>query len=202
MKQTTISANSLPVTLHLDPAKGTGRWITTLLQRGFLVPIAREISLTELLVALPGFSREFLEEKVQTIFLNGLAEDDIHKHLQPGDTLALSAAMPGLAGAIFRRGGQHASLRTTKTRQKQWSSADTSGYITLKLFNLIAVETGPELLQQGIIIREKILTRFLTRQEVRFAKTVQKITVAGKTVPVAELLNHIAASDIIVLTVR
>ncbi len=201
MKQTTIATNSLPVTLHLDPAKGAERWITTLLQRGFLVPIAHEIPLTELLVALPGFSREFLEEKVQTIFLNGLAEDDIHKHLQPGDTLALSAAMPGLAGAIFRRGGQHASLRT-KTQQKQWSSADTSGYITLKLFNLIAVETGPELLQQGIIIREKILTRFLTRQKVRFAKTVQKITVAGQTVPVAELLNHIAASDIIVLTVR
>jgi hypothetical protein len=148
----------LSVTLHLKQEGNGARVLATLLQRGFLIPISGETTLAQLLIPLPGFSDKYLQDRVQTIFVNGLSEDNLDRNLFAGDTLALSAAMPGLAGAIFRRGGQHASLRTRP--EKIQHRQNTSGFITLKLFNMIAMETGMPLLQNGIILNRDILLAF------------------------------------------
>ena len=188
----------LSVTLHLHPSQSSHHKLTTLLQSGFLQPINGQISITDLLVSLPGFDLPYLEERVQTIFVNGLAEDDIYRQLADGDTLALSAAMPGLAGAIFRRGGQHASLRTKLKKNTSIPSKNT-GYVTLKLFNMIARETGPELLRNGILIKGKNLSGFLERQKNDAKDLLQKIEVDGVKTTYPELLSLIADQDVLSL---
>ncbi len=193
--------NALPVTLCLKKTKNAAPKTATLLQRGFVLPVSGTISIAELLMGLPGFNEEYIRERVQTIFVNGLAEDNTSRELSAGDTLALSAAMPGLAGAIFRRGGQHASLRTRPVGLNH-SETDQSGYITLKLFNMIATETGPQLLQTGILIRGKTLARFLDRQGERILPVIERAEVKGIPLEPAMLADAITNQDLVFLRIQ
>ena len=191
----------LHVTISLRTTWGAADKTATLLQRGFLLPITGTVSIAEQLTTLPGFSEEYISERVQTIFVNGLAEDNTARKLVAGDTLALSAAMPGLAGAIFRRGGQHSSLRTRPMATKH-HSASQSGHITLKLFNMIATETGPQLLQKGILIKGKILARFLDRQGERMLPLIERVEVDKSAVPPSELTGIAADNTLVFVTIH
>ncbi|SHO51671.1 hypothetical protein SAMN02745220_04142 [Desulfopila aestuarii DSM 18488] len=137
---------------------------TSLLQTGIIVPAARGVSIGAFLEALPGFTANYITEQVQTIFLNGTATDDMETPLD-GDApvLAISAAMPGLAGAIFRRNSLHAALRTVKKTMKSNSATDEITVI-LKLFNAIARDRGVQLLQNGVIIKAANVTAFLANR--------------------------------------
>jgi hypothetical protein len=192
---------ALPVTLILKTTKNAADKTATLLQRGFVLPVTGTISIAELLIELPGFNEEYIRDRVQTIFVNGIAEDNTGRELLPGDALALSAAMPGLAGAIFRRGGQHASLRTRPVTIKS-DKTNHSGFITLKLFNMIATETGPQLLQAGILIKGKILARFLDRQVERILPFIERAEVEGTPVEFAELADVVADNELIFLKIH
>ncbi len=191
----------LHVTLSLRTTRGAADKTATLLQRGFLLPIIGTVSIAELLATLPGFSEEYIRERVQTIFVNGLAEDNTARELVPGDTLALSAAMPGLAGAIFRRGGRHASLRTRPVATKHHRAAQ-SDHITLKLFNMIATETGPLILQEGILIKGKILARFLDRQGERMLPLIERVEVEKSAVLPSELTGIAADNTLVFVTIH
>ena len=73
--------------------------------------------------------------------------------VENGSKLALSAAMPGLVGVTFRKGGFYASLRNTITYSKTEASVvKGDGEIVLKLFNMVAKELGPAFLENGIRI--------------------------------------------------
>jgi len=196
-----ISEHALPVTLALKTTRDAAPKTATLLQRGFVLPVTGTISIAELLMGLPGFNEKYIRDRVQTIFVNGLAEDNTSRGLVAGDTLALSAAMPGLAGAIFRRGGQHASLRTRPVAVNH-SETDQSGYITLKLFNMIATETGPRLLQTGILIKGKTLARFLERQGERILPVIERAEVEGIPVELDKLAVEVADNKFIFLKIH
>ncbi len=125
--------------------------LSSLFQKGGAVPLTKACSIHEFLASLPGFTESYIAQRIQTIFHNGKAVDDIDSTiLHDGDVLALSAAMPGLAGAIFRKGGRHAALRGRSDEVQEKIEMD-SGSVTLKLFNMIATERGPELLSAGKI---------------------------------------------------
>ena len=192
---------ALPVTLILKTTRDAAGKTATLLQRGFVLPVTGTISIAELLIELPGFNEEYIRDRVQTIFVNGIAEDNTSRELLPGDALALSAAMPGLAGAIFRRGGQHASLRTRPEAVKS-DKTDHSGFITLKLFNMIATETGPQLLQDGILIKGKILARFLDRQVERILPVIKRAKVKGIPLEPGMLADAIANEELVFLKIH
>ncbi|HIQ38336.1 MAG TPA: hypothetical protein EYH36_10155 [Desulfocapsa sulfexigens] len=69
--------------------------------------------------------------------------------------IAISAAMPGLVGEIFRKDGVHASLRTTTAGKLSSADApETSITIRLKLFNMIARERNRP---QGLLPSENML---------------------------------------------
>ena len=191
----------LQVTISLHPTGGAADKLATLLQRGFVLPVTGTVSIQELLAGLPGYSEEYIRERIQTIFVNGLAADDTARELAAGDTLALSAAMPGLAGAIFRRGGQHASLRTRPVAARRLGTAQ-AGYITLKLFNMIATETGRRLLEEGILIRGKILARFLRRQGERILPLMERVELEDSTLSPSELAGMVADNNFVFLTVH
>ena len=148
----TVTPDSLPL-------------FTTVLQSGIEVKVPHGKTLGKFLSAFPGFTADYLANTVQTIFLNGTAVDDLTLPLT-GSTpvLALSAAMPGLAGAIFRKNSFHSALRTETNALRSESIQPKAVTVTLKLFNSIAKERGEEMLKSGLCIRAKLLATFLNKR--------------------------------------
>ena len=76
-----------------------------LCQQGFLVKVPGSGSIRTILCRHLSLAPDYLEGRIRTIFLNGKPVDEIDTAIVgPGDTLALSAAMPGLVGAYASRG--------------------------------------------------------------------------------------------------
>ncbi len=162
---------------------------TTVLQSGIEVKTSHGETLAKFLNNFPGFTVEYLADTVQTIFLNGTAVDDLSLPLTGRHPiLALSAAMPGLAGAIFRRNSFHAALRTeTKILQSGLAQQDSIS-VTLKLFNSIARERGEELLKAGICMRAGLFANFLNKRPHLFQHIVD-IQLGKKKLKHVELLR-------------
>ena len=125
-----------------------------LLQRGFMFKARVDHSIKTLLCEQVGLKPEYVEDRIKIIFLDGKAVDDIDSAIiKDGSTLALSAAMPGLVGAILRRGGHLALLRSQATyREGNKPSSPREGLVVLKLFNLLVDELGPLFLRTGIYV--------------------------------------------------
>jgi hypothetical protein len=104
-----------------------------------------------------------VENRISTVFLNGMPVDDLDTTIpHDGSVLALSAAMPGLAGAILRRGGHLRTMRHQLPKDKEPPKASQStGYVIIKLFNLILRELGPRLLEQGVRVPLRNVVSFL-----------------------------------------
>lgn len=155
-----------------------------------MVRVQVGFSVRETLCQQFNISPEFLEERIKTVFLDGKPVDDIDSTIiKEGSTLALSAAMPGLAGATLRRGGTLASLRSQITHPRDETSImQREGFIVLKLFNLMMAELGPALLQRGIFIKKEVLKEFLRNLPQNFWAGCQAIKVDGEEIKVDELL--------------
>jgi hypothetical protein len=138
-----------------------------LLGEGILLKGLGGESVQEFLVNTAGVSPAYLKERVQTVFLNGKALDDFNTaRVAEGSTLALSAAMPGLAGAVLRRGGIYAPMRRQISHETQLQNAGGGEiFVTLKLFNMVARELGPEFLKRGVLVQGLRLRDFLKRQQ-------------------------------------
>lgn len=134
-----------------------------LFQQGVIIKTPVGCNLKELLLRHLGISPEYAESRIQTIFLDGKAVDDLEKAvIRNGSTLALSGALPGLVGATFRRGGTYASLRNSITLvETQEPVLQKDGQVVLKLFNLLVPELGPFLLAKGVWIKGENLDRFI-----------------------------------------
>ncbi|WP_457574079.1 hypothetical protein [Desulfolithobacter sp.] len=154
-------------TLELIIEPGATIRFTSMLQSGFIVELKPGQTIRELLHTLPEFTDSYLQERIQTIFLNGIPADSVDLEVPDGATLALSAAMPGLAGAIFRRGGRHRTLRSQPKPPPSTPELqpESRGRCTVKLFNHIAQERGGPLLASGVILRRPALQSFLDRLE-------------------------------------
>ena len=123
-----------------------------LLQKGFVldVPLGRPIR--SLLRDELGVPDEYMEARIQTVFLDGKPVDNIDTALvRDGSTLALAPAMPGLMGAMLRRGGHLAAMRSGITHRDDTASQGIGeGRIIVKLFGMTLQELGPQLLARGI----------------------------------------------------
>lgn len=95
---------------------------------------------------------DYVNYRITTVFLDGSCVDDLKTTIiKDGSVLALSSAMPGLAGATMRRGSTYASLRESITySEKGDSTLGSEGTVTVKLFNVLINELGPVFLQRGI----------------------------------------------------
>lgn len=138
---------------------------TTVLQSGIDIMTPAGTNIGKFLDVLPGFTSEYLTNTVQTIFHNGTAIDNLTTELT-GETpvLALSAAMPGLAGAIFRKNSFHAALRSETKIAENSSVRSTPIKVKLKLFNTIALERGKELFSLGVRLQATTLASFFEKR--------------------------------------
>lgn len=175
---------------------------TTLLQSGFFLSIQHGESIGGLLTALPGFSEKYIKERVQTIFVDGLPADDLAQQFSEKETvLAISAAMPGLAGAIFRKGGVHASLRTATEKKAHPLASGSLLTVRLKLFNIIAKERGTTLLAGGCLIQSASFEKFLNYRP-PLAESIQRISIDNQKADMQMLRKTLAVNSKIVLTIN
>lgn len=188
---------ALPPQLILTLPEEAVVGFASLLQHGMLVGIDRPVAILPFLLTLPGFSAEYIEKTVQTIFINGVAADSFDRLLPAGSTLALSAAMPGLAGAIFRRQGLHGTLRS-QPETKVATPQSTSGFVTLKLFNSIASDRIRDLLPHGICCTGKGFHDFAAQREYLFRPPVA-VSFADQPLEFAELLQTVAECPLLLV---
>ena len=166
--------------------------LATLLSRGFYFPVTPGSTIRETLESQAGISPDYVKNRIQTVFLNGKAVDDMGTAcVADGDTLSLSAAMPGLAGATFRKGGFYASFRKGISYHDRpdfsWSA---EGSIFIRLFNFVAREIGPLFLNAGIRLLEGDFDFFLRENGPDAAAVVSQVLLCGAPVTWAALIQR------------
>ena len=157
--------NNTVITISLAVKPDRMSLFSPLLGQGFTLKIQTGISVRDLLCRQIGVSDDYLDQRIQTIFLDGKVVDNVDTAvIRQGSALALSAALPGLAGATLRRGGAYASMRSQISHKNNTvNDSSENGTVMLKLFNLVALELGPMFLKQGIWIDGKKLENFFQR---------------------------------------
>jgi hypothetical protein len=175
---------------------------TAILQTGVSVETPGPVSIGVFLHRLPGFTMDYIDKRVQTIFLNGSAIDDLETPLTGAHpVLAISAAMPGLAGAIFRRNSMHAALRSESDHPTMSSAQSETVTVTLKLFNMIATEKGAGILARGVGCTRAQLADFFTDHPKLVASITQSF-LAGQAVDRDDLMQRLNRLDDIHLIIR
>ena len=162
---------------------------SSLLGQGFTLKVRTGCSLRELLCEQLGVHADYVDQRIQTIFLDGKTVDDVDTAvIRQESTLALSAAMPGLAGATLRRGGAYAAMRRQISHQNTAGhNSVADGVVMLKLFNLVALELGPGFLKQGIWIRGKHMENFFKKVPDYFWPGCRAAEIDGKSQKVEKI---------------
>ena len=157
-----------------------------LLSKGVTIHARTGCTIKDLLCGQIGIQDDYLEERIQTIFLDNKTVDDVDSSvIGKGSILALSSAMPGLLGATLRKGGWYAPMRRQISHDKDVAS-DTliKGEVTIKLFNLIVREIGPLFLEHGVCVKGEDFFDIVARNENVFMVGCKKTVKDGNdTVP-------------------
>lgn len=177
-----------------------------LLQQGVEVRATANHSVRAVLCQDLGLAPAYVEARIQTIFLDGKPVDDLdHSRVSPGATLALSAAMPGLVGAILRRGSYYAAMRREITHREEDRSPLAGGcLIKLKLFNLLAADLGAALLARGIWLSREQWQQFLQGCSPEFWSELQSLSWNDASISPTALMAQSRAllADRVQLTIR
>ncbi len=179
-----------------------------LLQTGVAVRADLTKSIREVLCDRFRVSPDYIEKKIETVFVNSRPVDDIDGvRLADGDTIAVSAAMPGLVGAAMRRGGFYAPLRSTITYAgTSIERPERDGTVTIRLFNTLIGELGPRLLENGVFIECGRMEEFLSGQDERFWALCTEALLDDAPCPKEQLMESLgecaAKAGYVLLSVR
>lgn len=160
-----------------------------LLQKGFVMKTEVGCSLRELLAERFGISGEYIEKRIQTVFLDGKPVDDMDAAVvRDGAVLALSSAMPGLLGAIMRKGGYYSRMRSPIGPGANGDSPlRADGQVVVKLFNLTVRELGPLFLERGIRVGAEDLKNLFRSRPQDLADGCVEAAADGRQVDPAQL---------------
>ena len=146
----------------------------------------------------------YIDDRIQTIFLNGKAVDDSNSAMiTEGASLALSAAMPGMVGSTFRKKGIFAGMRSQishATGPSQQSNEQIE--VKLKLFNLIAKELGQGFLERGVWLKGKQIQEFLVENLEYLNQECQSVTFDGQEIELSKLSQIQFTSNRVMLSVE
>jgi hypothetical protein len=182
----------LPI-FHMPPAEVT-KLNSTLEKNTYHTDIMKiyiaGCTIKDLLCEQLGIEKEYLDNRIQTLFLDGKPVDHVATYLPNDATLALSGAMPGLVGATFRKGGVFAGMRSQISHETDKPAHhDRQIRIKLKLFNLIAKEMGPAFLQKGVYLESNTLHDFLQRNSKALKTECLAISLNDAKTDIAGLLE-------------
>ena len=175
-----------------------------LLSKGVIVRARTGCSLRDFVSEQLGVPEPYLEQRIQTIFLNGKAVDDYTTAtVTDGASLALSAAMPGLVGATFRKGGNYGWMRKAISHERDGKPDESNhGWVKVKLFNLVLKELGPEFLKRGVWIERGRVQAFIKNQPQEFRQHVQALPLDGTPLSTDAFLEQDLSDTSIFLNVR
>ena len=162
-----------------------------LLNAGFMLNIRVGESVQTLLCDRIGLEKSYFDERIQTLFLNSKPVDDPATALVKNKAvLALSAAMPGLVGATFRKGGKYRWMRDSISHPDDSDiTARKTGWIRVKLFNLILKELGPFFLEAGIWLKGDTIQAFFTEWIGSLGDMIQSVSWNGREIAPAGILE-------------
>jgi hypothetical protein len=132
-------------------------------QEGFALYGQEGQSLRDFMRGPVGMSDAYIEGSVSTVFLDYKPVDDLDGAvISPGCLVSLSAAMPGLVGAVMRRNSPYASFREAISHGAHAEQGEGDGdrrcIVRVKLFNAVMREHGPLLVSRGILLEpERIM---------------------------------------------
>ncbi|MEW6139472.1 MAG: hypothetical protein AB1733_14660 [Thermodesulfobacteriota bacterium] len=176
-----------------------------ILREGVLLTAQTGCSIRRLLCDQLGIPGEYVDNRINTIFLDGRAVDDVDRSMvRDGSSLALSAAMPGLVGATMRKGGILASMRDGIThRGDNPCTPGKQGSLRLKLYNMVVSELGPDILKTGVLVEAGRIARLFADQTGDFWKACGACRVDDRQVEPAHLSKTLSqeGSDLVRLVV-
>ena len=137
--------------IQIEVTTDTSDFFTALSGYGFIFDVPYGTSIKSFLEMIPGIDTDYIENDIGTILQNGKPVDDPAMcNVTPDAAIALSGALPGLFGAVFRKKGCFAALRPQGGHEHDVLNPETCNVtLTLKLFNLTAKALGPALLAKG-----------------------------------------------------
>jgi len=172
---------------------------TPLLQEGVCVDVDLGQPLRSILCDQLGLDSRYVDERIQTVFLNGRPVDRMETAMVPyGSVLALSASLPGLLGATLRKSGFYASLRrgiTHMEREGRSSNREEQGRITLKVFNVILRELAPGLLARGVVVNGDRLYVRIRETKALYLDAVRVVELNGERLDPARLPESLWKSE-------
>lgn len=123
-----------------------------LLQQGVNLVVTVELPLREVLVNGVGLSPDFVEQEVETVFLDGHPVDDIDaQYVHDGARISLASGLPGAAGIAMRRNSPYAALRGAITAgASQAERPPCPGTVTVRLFGMVMQKAADALLARGV----------------------------------------------------
>lgn len=146
---------------ELQIATATTSW-RLLLQEGVEVEATIGASIREVLTGDLGLTPDYVERRVDAVFLDGHPVDDIdHTRVSEGARLSLAGALPGAAGIAMRRNSPYAALRGGITAAASSGQQRHRGLIHLRLFGLVLHEAGASLLQRRVYVEARRLVEAL-----------------------------------------
>ncbi len=193
-------------TISLKLGKARLSPFLVMLQSGFMVEVPSGLTIKSLLCGNFNVEEDYLEGRIQTIFLDGKPVDDVDKAMvNQGSVLALSAAMPGLVGSTFRRDGALAAFRSSITYQQEEGvpSGQRGAAVSIKLFNLLVNEMGPQFLKKGIIVKREDIRPALEDGGHVLKPVIRSVELDGKEMSYEQLhtLNWSQVSENLLLKV-
>lgn len=169
--------------------------LTPLAREGVGVTVPPGRTLRETLTEDLGLCPDCVQERIQTVFLDGSPVDDIDAdHARAGCTLALAGALPGVAGIAMRRGSPVGVFREGIThRIAEAESPNAPIHMTLKLFNSVAVECLAQVFALGVRVRAGRLAELLEAEPEALAQASFRLN--GQTLDRAALLSALRGSQ-------
>ena len=153
-------------------------------------------SVETFLVELFDISLSGIDERIPIILLDGKpVEYPGSSIIRDGSVLALSSAMPGLAGASLRRGGHLASFRKTITNPGgDRNAAPRLGVVTVKFFNMLIKDLGIPMLEKGVVLSGRHLSAVLKELQSRSPVVISEVMIDGKEMSDTFDFRYLAAS--------
>lgn len=173
------------IRLHLDVDPTGLHLFYALLEKGVTIETRTGCTVRHFLCAQLGLSNDYLDERIQTLFLDARPVDDVDTAVvRDGSTLALSAAMPGLVGATMRKGGRYAAFRKDISQgTDECGICETSGRVTVKLFNMVAKEVGRQLLETGIDVDGRHIADIARRHADALGRSIKAMRRDDRDIP-------------------
>ncbi len=140
------------------------------MQKGVRIRVRLGASVQSVLCEQFALDPEYVARRIQTAFLDGNPVDDFGSaRVAEGSVLALSGALPGLAGAMLRRQGIFSPMRAALSHRDRGRGEEKSdGFIALRIFNILLSELTPVFLERGIYLEKSewdALMRGLSSQD-------------------------------------